>query len=716
MKTLGKFEILEKLGQGAMGVVYKARDPRIGRMVALKTITTGLADDPALLQRFYQEAHSAGTLQHPNIVTIYEMGEEDNTPFIAMEYLDGQSLDKLIERRHALPLSQKVGYIAYLCRALAFAHKQGIVHRDIKPANVMVTRTGTVKVVDFGIARIAENSRSQTGLVIGTLGYMSPQQIDGARADARSDIWAAGVLFYELLAYRRPFEGDNYGALMKSIITQEMPPLSETAPGTPSDVAAVIDRMLQKEIDQRFQSMEDALLELEPVWKRLQHDEVSELLTATRERLLAGDVEAANEMARKVLQIDMTNAEAKKLLDQTNTQLRLNRVAPSSEKNPQTDETLVLPAINRPTPSATPSPVPVAVVEKKEPVRRESSSPAPVQAEILSQKQPAAVALAVLFGIIILGGGGYYWKSRQPGAATSGALGPRGAAVSNPPAGGGRPQSAPDSPINAPSVPPTVSDATSGNVAPTAVQNRQTPTVTNSAGGPGRVQDLATNNPGANPRTSASPATLPPPQARNTQGGTTQVVAPETPAQDRTVVASNTPAVAPSSDRPGQPTTAIQQQVMPVSQPASTTAISPASKAPEPAPPPPSKASEPPVVAASAPDKPPPDSLDRQEIGVVLQQLSAAFSRKSLSEMDAIWPKNSSKGTFRKSFDSFKAFTREFHAPSITFSNDGNTATAIGTYEGAVRDGRGVDTPSSGNFYVRFFKKNGRWFIDDANF
>ena len=160
MKALGKFEILDRLGQGAMGVVYKARDPLIGRLVALKTITTGLAEDPALLERFYHEAHSAGALQHPNIVTIYELGEADNIPFIAMEYLTGESLDKLIEGHHVLPLSQKVGYIVYVCRALEYSHKAGVVHRDIKPGNVMVTRNGDIKVMDFGIARAMRDRKS----------------------------------------------------------------------------------------------------------------------------------------------------------------------------------------------------------------------------------------------------------------------------------------------------------------------------------------------------------------------------------------------------------------------------------------------------------------------------------------------------------------------------------------------------------------------------
>src|ERR1700704_6188978 len=155
MKKLGKFEIIEKVGQGAMGVVSKARDPFIDRIVALKTLTTGLAEDPNLLKRFYSEARSAGNLRHPNIVTIYELGHEGDTPFIAMQFLNGESLDKIIDRLPNLPLSQKIGFIVSVCRALEYAHAQPspVIHRDIKPANVMVAPDGTVVVVDFGHAR-----------------------------------------------------------------------------------------------------------------------------------------------------------------------------------------------------------------------------------------------------------------------------------------------------------------------------------------------------------------------------------------------------------------------------------------------------------------------------------------------------------------------------------------------------------------------------------
>jgi serine/threonine protein kinase len=341
MKTLGKFEILDKIGQGAMGVVYKARDPFIGRLVALKTITTGLAEDPTLLERFYQEARSAGALQHPNIVTIFELGKEGDTPFIAMQYLAGESLDKLIERQPALPLSQRLGYIVHVCRALEYAHKRGVVHRDIKPGNVMVTTEGTVTVVDFGIARLAESSKTQSGLIIGTLGYMSPQQLRGHHADARSDIWAVGVLFYELLAYQRPFNGDNQAALMMNILTLDMPSLSEMAPGAPPDVALVVSRMLQKEVGARFQSMEEVLIELEPIWRRLQQAEVSGLVADSQELLEARDFTKAQDVLRRALQIDTANTLAKNLLEKVNAEVRRSQILPQVKSRVESAQNLL---------------------------------------------------------------------------------------------------------------------------------------------------------------------------------------------------------------------------------------------------------------------------------------------------------------------------------------------------------------------------------------
>ena len=230
MKKLGKYELIGELGRGAMGIVYRARDPIISRLVALKTITAGVSDNQSLLQRFYREAQAAGGLQHPNIITIYDMGDEAGTPFIAMELVEGESLEQLIANKTDIPLSLKLTYAIQACRAFDYAHKRGIIHRDIKPANVMLSKDGVVKVVDFGIARVVENSKTQTGLLMGTFAYMSPEQYHGEHADERSDIWSFGILLYELLFYQRPFAGEAPASLMHSICSQDPAPLGPDCP------------------------------------------------------------------------------------------------------------------------------------------------------------------------------------------------------------------------------------------------------------------------------------------------------------------------------------------------------------------------------------------------------------------------------------------------------------------------------------------------------
>ena len=331
LTKLGKFEILSKLGQGAMGVVYKARDPFINRIVALKTLKAGLFEDSALLKRFYTEARSAGNLRHPNIVTIYELGHEGDMPFIAMQFLQGESLDKVIDRLPNLPLSQRVGFMVYTCRALDYAHKQNppVIHRDIKPANVVVCPEGSVVVVDFGIARIGETSMSlSSGGLIGTLNYMSPQLFQGGTADAQSDIWAAGVMFYEVLAYRRPFRGDNAAALMSTVVLEEPRAITEAAPGTPEDVAQIIRRMLAKNVEERYQSMEEVLLDLEPVWKQLLHSDISIMLENSERLLNEGDLLAAKSEIVQILNWDSTNIKAKRVSDLINAELRKRKLFP----------------------------------------------------------------------------------------------------------------------------------------------------------------------------------------------------------------------------------------------------------------------------------------------------------------------------------------------------------------------------------------------------
>jgi serine/threonine protein kinase len=261
-RQIGRYEILEEIGRGAMGVVFKGRDPLIGRSVAVKTITAGVAESVDLLGRFYREARAAGGLQHPNIVTIYEMAESEGAPFIAMEYLQGESLEKLIARKPALPLGTKIDYVVQACRALDYAHRRGVIHRDVKPPNIVITTDGMVKVVDFGIARIADASKTQTGMLLGTLAYMSPEQLRGQHADARCDIWALGVVLYELLTYRRPFTGDNHAALLLNILQNEPPSIRQLLTDCPIPLEKVVSRALRKDDKERYATMEALLNDL----------------------------------------------------------------------------------------------------------------------------------------------------------------------------------------------------------------------------------------------------------------------------------------------------------------------------------------------------------------------------------------------------------------------------------------------------------------------
>ena len=263
---IGRYEILEEIGRGAMGVVFKGRDPLIGRDVAVKTITSGVDQSADLLERFYREARAAGGLQHPNIVTIYELAESGGAPFIAMEYLEGGSLEKIITRQPALPLATKLGYVVQTCRALDYAHRHGVIHRDVKPANIVVTRDDIVKVVDFGIARLGNASQTQTGVLLGTLAYMSPEQIRGEHFDARSDIWATGIVLYELITYQRPFTGENHAALLLSILQNEPPPIWRVFPECPVALERIIAKCLRKDEKERYSSMESLLKDVENLY------------------------------------------------------------------------------------------------------------------------------------------------------------------------------------------------------------------------------------------------------------------------------------------------------------------------------------------------------------------------------------------------------------------------------------------------------------------
>ena len=206
MTTFGRYEILDKLGEGAMGVVYRAQDAALGRVVALKMLSAELGGEEELHQRFQREAEAIGRLSHPHIVTVYDMGDAEGQLYMAMELLEGQDMRKLVERGRAIPLGDRVRILAQICDGMAYAHSRGVVHRDIKPANILVTTKGQVKLLDFGLARVAARSTiTRRGVILGTPDYMSPEQAMGRNVDHRSDIFSAGAVFYEFLGLSKPF-------------------------------------------------------------------------------------------------------------------------------------------------------------------------------------------------------------------------------------------------------------------------------------------------------------------------------------------------------------------------------------------------------------------------------------------------------------------------------------------------------------------------------
>lgn len=254
--TLGRYEVVKQLGKGAMGIVYLGQDPRINRITAIKTFRFADSLDPEeverLREKFFVEAESAGTLSHPNIVTIYDAGEEQDLAYIAMEFLDGEDLQNYTKEGGLLPIRHVISHTADVADALDYAHEKGIVHRDIKPANVMLLKNGIVKLTDFGIARIATSSRTQTGVVKGTPFYMSPEQISGRKVDGRSDIFSLGVMQYQLLTGRTPFNGDNLAALMHQIMNVPHPDPRQFNPRIPKALVDILGKSLEKDRDRRY--------------------------------------------------------------------------------------------------------------------------------------------------------------------------------------------------------------------------------------------------------------------------------------------------------------------------------------------------------------------------------------------------------------------------------------------------------------------------------
>ena len=254
---IGKYAITRALGKGAMGMVYEGFDPVIERKVAIKTILQDQFEEGGLeeaLARFKREAQAGGRLQHPGIVAVYEYGTDGEMAFIVMEHVDGQELRRILATGHRYALIDVFELMKQLLMALDYSHRQGVVHRDIKPANLMVLPGPKLKIMDFGIARLETSSLTQVGTVVGTPTHMAPEQLMGHVADGRADLWAAGVILYELLTGENPFLAETPAAVMHKVLQGDIPPPSTRTTGQPATLDAIIARALARKPDERFAS------------------------------------------------------------------------------------------------------------------------------------------------------------------------------------------------------------------------------------------------------------------------------------------------------------------------------------------------------------------------------------------------------------------------------------------------------------------------------
>ena len=313
INRIGRYEIQAELGRGGFGHVFRAFDPTMGSLVAIKRLSGG---EPELLIRFRNEAAAARKLQHRNIVTVYDFGEEDGVPYIVMELLDGADLQRVIANRQPLSVLEKIRIMSQVADGLNYAHTHGVVHRDVKPANIMLLADGNVKIMDFGIALVTKATAPRftpTGMTVGTLRYMAPEQWEGTVSDSLCDIFSYGLVYYELLTGTHPFDAAEPAGVIGKILRAEPRRIRELCPSCPSGLEQVVFRLLQKERDLRYQSLEDVQFDIQPILLELQRVRGAEQLTRAKDLAARGQVDAAQGLLREILRDDPGNAEAREL-------------------------------------------------------------------------------------------------------------------------------------------------------------------------------------------------------------------------------------------------------------------------------------------------------------------------------------------------------------------------------------------------------------------
>jgi serine/threonine-protein kinase len=391
---LGKYHILEQVGEGAMGVVYRALDPVLNRAVAIKVMSEGLAQDEALRARFLREAQAAGSLQHPNVVTIYDFGETDGHLFIAMEFVEGADLEHLLRHNAPLSLATKIDIVVDVLNGLSYAHRRGIVHRDIKPANVRVDEEGKARIMDFGVARLATSDMTKSGVMMGTPNYMAPEQINGGPITPSVDLFSVGALLYELLTSVKPFQGDTMHNVLFKIVTETPADIRHVKPDLPEALSDVVRKGIEKDPADRYRTASEMANALSVIRATLGPARVSKTLAqrvsarseidrSLRERSEAHTRAAAMRRWRMVAGIAAGIA----ALAMLNYWLVRGRLNPAVTPTSPAVTTASAPVDTlRPQPTA---PVPVAIPVQTDTATRQPAAPPPREEKAAPRSEPA---------------------------------------------------------------------------------------------------------------------------------------------------------------------------------------------------------------------------------------------------------------------------------------------------------------------------------------
>jgi serine/threonine protein kinase len=320
----GRYQLIDVIGRGGMGIVYRGYDVSMSRQVAIKMLHGFDAEDKdTVLARFHREVTSLAALQHKNIVTIYTFEQHEGKPYMVMEFLEGLSLEKMISSHEQVELTEKLNLILQVCDGLQYAHENGLIHRDIKPANILVLKNGTAKLIDFGIARVGlSETLTKTGLVVGSPSWMSPEQINNHVLDARTDVWSAGVVLFQLLTGELPFEGADMSGTISQVLNAPTPPLSTYLKNYPKELDEIVGRALAKKVDERYQSAEDFGFDISQVLEALKRGLIDEYIRRAKILIEKRDWEAARQQLQEIRKIDRRNETANELLQNVTRELQ----------------------------------------------------------------------------------------------------------------------------------------------------------------------------------------------------------------------------------------------------------------------------------------------------------------------------------------------------------------------------------------------------------